>query len=722
MRASLLHLFRTLGALVALGVMRPLVAAFMAFCALSAPALAQDILPIAQENQRAARPNNISAQLVAESGAVPGKPVTLALVFTPKPGWHGYWSNPGDAGLGMDLAWSLPEGWTAGEPLYPVPHKLLISGLMNHVFKGPYAVLVPIEVPAGPALTRGIPIRVKADWLACTDTICVPESAELETTLVAGGNVAGANVAGDSAPSTQFAQWRAQVPPLLDQPAQFELRQDALNIAVPLPASMALANPHVFIEQTQLVDYAAPQAFHRDGDRLIVVIPTKGLEAAQGEQIPAISGILKLDDNGTGIAFAAQPAAVAVAGERLAGSETQGDTAFIALLGAALLGGVLLNLMPCVFPILSLKAMSLARASESEASARRDAVAYTAGVMLACIALGGLLLALRAGGSAVGWAFQLQEPGVVIALLVLAAAITANFAGLFEVPSLAITRSGGRASAFSTGLLAAFVATPCTGPFMAAALGAALILPPVPALALFAALGFGLSLPFLLLGFVPALRRILPKPGPWMERFRKIMAVPMGLTALALVWLAWRLGGPWFAGLGLVLAGLAVAALVMWRKPGKAVGYKAGRKGWHSAVPVLGAVAAVAAMPAVFERPASAQESLLPTEDYSAKVLAEARASGAPVFVYFTADWCLTCKVNEKVAIEREDTRTAFEKAGVKVVRGDWTVRDAAITAFLTEHGAAGVPLYLWYAPGAEGEILPQVLTPAALVALAEKS
>src|SRR5690606_29748650 len=194
-------------------------------------------------------------------------------------------------------------------------------------------------------------------------------------------------------------------------------------------------------------------------------------------------------------------------------------------------------------PILSLKAMTLARAGESEADARREGVAYTAGVALACLALGALLLALRALGSEIGWAFQLQEPGVVVVLLVLAVAITANFAGLFELPSLSFTRAGGRASAFSTGLLAAFVATPCTGPFMAAALGAALLLPWWQGLALFAVLGFGLALPFLLLGFVPPLRRLLPKPGTWMNTFRRLMAIPLGLTALALLWIAWRLGG-----------------------------------------------------------------------------------------------------------------------------------------------------------------------------------
>jgi thiol:disulfide interchange protein len=373
-----------------------------------------------------------------------------------------------------------------------------------------------------------------------------------------------------------------------------------------------------------------------------------------------------------------------------------------------------------VFPILSLKELTLARAGESEAGARREALAYTAGVLLACVALGALLLVLRSAGSEIGWAFQLQEPGVVVALLVLSVAITANLAGLYELPSLSITRSGGRMSAFATGLLAAFVATPCTGPFMAAALGAALLLPWAQALLLFAMLGLGLALPFLALGFVPALRRVLPKPGRWMETFRRVLAVPMGLTALALLWLAWRLGGPWFAALALSLAVMLVAVLFLLSS-----------RSWNTRLPRLvyvgfGAVALVALVPALTRayEPGSAggEESILAVQPFSEAQLASARGTGKPVFLWFTADWCLTCKVNESVAIEREGTREAFEAAGVVAMRGDWTRRDPAITRFLTAHGAAGVPLYLWYKPGGEAEVLPQVLTPDTLSELAGTS
>jgi thiol:disulfide interchange protein len=319
----------------------------------------------------------------------------------------------------------------------------------------------------------------------------------------------------------------------------------------------------------------------------------------------------------------------------------------------------------------------------------------------------------------VGWAFQLQEPAVVVTLLVLASIITVNFAGMFELPSVAITRKGGGTSAFATGLLAAFVATPCTGPFMAAALGAALILPVPQALILFAALGLGLALPFLALGFVPALRNRLPKPGPWMERFRRLMALPMGLTALALIWLTARLGGQGFALIALILIfGLLLGLVVVGRLQ------KMGKMAWPAfgliAAPFL--IFAAFALPSSYAPPSQSAESLHNPAEFSQAALQEARSSGQPVFLWFTADWCFTCKVNERVAIERADTVEAFEEAGVITMRADWTQRDGSdrdreIAQFLTEQGAAGIPLYLYYpANGDAPEQLPQLLTPDMLI------
>jgi DsbC/DsbD-like thiol-disulfide interchange protein/cytochrome c biogenesis protein CcdA len=640
--------------------------------------------------------NHVAAELVPEAPATPGKPVTLALHFTPEPGWHGYWSNPGDAGYGLDLKWHLPDGWKAGEPQYPVPQMLSIGGLMNHVYEAEYAVLVPLFVP--PGATGPTPLAVDANWLACTREVCVPEKATLTAVIPA-----------SRARDARFDRWRAAIPALLDQRASLALTAKSLRLAIPLPASLALQNPHVFIEQVQLIDYAAPQLFRRDGNTLVAEIPRKGL--ATGAE--AVDGILKLDESGQGVRFRAVPGAVPGGGEPVG---TAAVLSLWLLLGLALLGGLVLNVMPCVFPILSLKALSLARAGESEAEARREGLAYTGGVIVAVLALGGVLLALRAGGAQVGWAFQLQEPGVVVLLLVLASAITANLAGLYELPSVSFTRSGGRSSAFATGLLAAFVATPCTGPFMAAAMGAALLLPWWQGLLLFFALGLGLALPFLLLGWVPPLRRMLPRPGKWMETFRKVMAVPMGLTALALLWLVWRLGGNLFAVAALAVAIAMVALLMMigrLQRAGRPVGVQ-------SAVGMAALLlVSVLVLPNVQAAEGPAAGGVIAARPFSEAALAEARAAGKPVFVWFTADWCLTCKVNESVAIEREATRDAFRKAGVVALEGDWTRRDPAITRFLTAHGAAGVPLYLWYPASGEAQQLPQVLTPDSLVTLA---
>ncbi len=684
---------------------RLLVAVLLQCCALllfsAGPAQASPVGP------NPSSPTHIAAELVVEGEAAPGGTVMLAILMKPAPGWHGYWRNPGDAGLGMTLAWSAPYGTRPGEPLYPVPDTLLISGLMNHVYKGFYAVLVPFSAPRDAKAGARLPVAVDAQWLACTDEICVPERARLETAVTIGTG---------GRRDARFDAWRARLPAPLGAQSQFVRDGETIRVGVPLPAAMPLESPHFFAAQDRVADYAAPQGFARQGDLLIVTLKrarTAPLDPTQ------IEGVLRLNRAGDGLAIAATPGTVPAGGTPLAEAAGDGGPAaqnLALLLLGALVGGLLLNVMPCVFPILSLKALSLARAGESEAQARAEGLAYAAGVVTACVALGVLLLVLRAAGEEVGWAFQLQEPGVVAALLLLAVAITANLLGVFEFSVPGFVDSGSPQGAFATGLLAAFVATPCTGPFMAGAMGAALLLPPLPAVALFATLGIGIALPFLAIAFVPALRRRMPRPGAWMVRFRRWMALPMALTALALLWLASRLGGGGFALACALLAALLVAFLAMSGR-----GQRQGRSVALLTMAGLAVTASLSALvlPRVMTAPDAAGQGLLPARPFSAAALASARDEGKPVFAYFTADWCLTCKVNESVAIERADVAAAFAKAGVVVLRGDWTRRDPAITRFLTEHGAAGVPLYVWYpAKGAPPRVLPQVLTPGLLIAL----
>ncbi len=655
-------------------------------------------------------PAHIRASLLAERPARPGETVTLAVLMQPDKGWHGYWTNPGDAGLPITLDWTLPPGVGTGPLEFPVPQTLLVQGLMNHVYEHDYAVLVPLTVPKDARPGSVLAISAKANWLACTEAICVPESATLQGTVTVGEGPADA----------RFDGWRAALPAPLDRQGTFAASPSGWRIAMPFPAGAAIGSPHFFIQSEGVADYAKPQAFSRVGDTLVIELAKAAFPAPEAPT--TLAGVLSLGtgpkgESLGGIAFSAAPGPVPTGGIPLGKGDAPAPfsavTLVIAILGA-LAGGLVLNVMPCVFPILSLKAMALARAGSHNAHV--EGLAYTAGVMLACMGLGAAMLALRAAGTQVGWAFQLQDPGVVALLLLLAVAITANFAGFYELPGLSIesgsgTAKGGWVGAFGTGLLAAFVATPCTGPFMAAAVGAALVLPAWAAMAVFAALGFGLALPFLLLGFVPALRRLLPKPGAWMERFRRAMAVPMGLTVLALCWLAWRLGGPAYAAGAITLAVLVVLLLIAI---GRAQRQGLGTARWALPGSVLLAALALAAAPrlATAGPGGTVEAGLLDAKPFSEAALAEARAQGKPVFAYFTADWCLSCKVNENIAIERESTRDAFKKAGVVVLVGDWTRRDPKITSFLSQQGAAGVPLYLWYpAKAAEPQKLPQVLS-----------
>lgn len=655
-------------------------------------------LPALAQAPDAARPpaNHITAELVVAESAMPGGTALLAIHMRPDTGWHGYWANPGDAGLGMSTEWTLPPGFTAGALRYPVPQTLLIGGLMNHVFEHDYAVLVPLTIPADARAGSVIALRVAAQWLACTDTICVPEQGVLTASLPIRSDVIDA----------RRDAWQRALPAPLGAPAHFAETADGLRLGIPLPASVKLDHPHVFIMTERAVDYAAPQEFERQGDLLIVTLARAKIAAVRPE---TVNGVLRLGVDDSGLEVRATPGPVPE-------PRNQAIPALGWLLLAALAGGLLLNVMPCVFPILSLKALSLARAGESEAQARAEGVAYSAGVIVACLALGALLLVLRAGGAEVGWAFQLQEPAVVALLALLAVAITANLAGLFELAVPGFAGTGSRKGAFATGLLAAFVATPCTGPFMAGAMGAALLLPVGPALALFAALGLGIALPFLAIAFIPALRRRLPRPGAWMATLRRILALPMALTALALLWLAWRLGG---AGFAVALAGVLLALIALLWTAGRRQRRGESTGGVLIAGMALLTIAAPLLTPLVVAPSSGRTEGVLPTKPFSQSALDEARAAGKPVFVWMTADWCLTCKVNESVAIEREAVRDAFARAGVVVLKGDWTRRDPAITRYLTAQGAAGVPLYVWYpANGDAPSQLPQVLGPDSLIAL----
>jgi thiol:disulfide interchange protein len=648
----------------------------------------------------------------------PGSTVQLGLVMTAAPGWHTYWKNPGDAGIETRADWKLPTGFSVSPFAYPVPETFMVGGIMNHVYKGEAVLVAELKVPQ--AARGDFTIGGRFDWLVCDDSLCVPESATLSLPMRAGEGAPGPDAA-------TLEAARAALPLAAAEPGQVAREGGRLRLLTPVAAA-GIRRAHFFAAQSGDLLFASPQALSVADGRLMIETDAD----PNGPPAPrAVEGVLRLehaDGRVTGIALAATPGPVPPGTPLAAPAGTSASLpAFLPALLAALAGGLLLNLMPCVFPILSLKAMSLARAGTSADTARIEGLAYAAGVILACTALGGVAIALASAGAGAGWAFQLQDPRVILFLLLLVLGIGLNFAGLFEMSlgslsGRAMARPG-PGGAFSTGLLAAFIATPCTGPFMAGALGAALILPPAAGLAIFAGLGLGLALPFLLIGFVPALRQRLPRPGPWMETFRHILAIPMLLTAVALAWVLGRQAGVNALSFGLVAA--LLLALGLWWL---GLRQRGGRTGAPAvAVAGLAAIAAPLLLPrlatqaeAAGATAAAAPGDALAAMPFSTEALAQARASGQPLFLYFTADWCVTCKVNERGALASPEVAQAFRAAGIKVMVGDWTRPDPAIATFLASHGRAGIPLYLFYAADGSVRELPQLLTPAMLTDLGQ--
>ncbi|MBO2627404.1 thioredoxin family protein [Shewanella algae] len=651
----------------------------------------------------------IAASLLLESRMpAAGTETTLAIRMSPKAGWHGYWLNPGDAGFPLQLQWHLPEGVTVGELQYPAPEQLLASDLMNYIYHGDYALLAPLviadDIAAGTPITLAVDIR----YLVCSPKLCVPEQQRLQTRFKVGEKGAPKKYL------ETFNTWRQLIPRPAAASADFTVHKDQFVLSLPLPESITLAEePHFYPEVNGVLSNTASQSFVRKGDRLFMqTVATEG-------NVSDFYGVLSLNETlAIRIKAVRQPEGNLVFPTQVSlPPEQPGNllvTSLIAVLGAVL-GGFLLNLMPCVFPILSLKVLSLANLSD-ERVARTGAVAYTFGAVLVCLLLGAFILMLREFGHQVGWAFQLQRPEIIVALILLMMAIGLNLAGLFELGTLS---SGGRlqhkpgaVGDFWTGVLAAFVAIPCTGPFMATALGAALVLPTSIGLTVFAGLGLGMALPFLLVGFIPALRQRMPRPGAWMVTAKRFFAVPMFLTALGLVWVLMQQSDSQYVFTALLL--VLLLSLGLWLT---GLFQQAGRqKPWWPLVLVLvisgGFLTTVAPGSGIKATVTDAESTMAFDEE-----ILLALVKDQDVFLYFSADWCLTCKVNEKTAIERQETQTAFSRANTAVMLGDWTNGDPKITGFLAKHQRSGVPLYLWYQRGnLQPQVLPQVLTSSMLI------
>ena len=653
--------------------------------------------------------DHVEAELVAENTAlVPGADNWLALRLKSEPGWHTYWRNPGDSGIPTSLRWSLPDGFSAGEIVWPYPERHALGEVMNYGYAGETLHLVPLTVPAA-AAGQSVELKAEAKWLVCSD-ICIPGKAQLSLRLPVAPSAAA-----DPRWQAAFAETHARLPRAVAWPARFATDKKDLSLAVQSAEIAAAEQVEFFPYAKDLVNHAAAQHLAREHDGLRL---SQNLSAFFLEAPAKADGVLVLQSKGGTLAYeiTAQPGSVTPVVESATRATPEpsvnvSPSLALALL-FALLGGVILNLMPCVFPVLSLKAIAVMEAHDGRE--RSQALAYTAGVVLSFVAVAIALLALRSGGQSLGWGFQLQSPVFIAALaylffvMGLALSGAADFGAGFMGIGQSLTRSGGLAGSFFTGVLAAVVASPCTAPFMGTALGYALTQPAAISLAVFATLGFGLALPFLLVGFFPRLAAWLPKPGAWMETFKQLMAFPLYITVIWLLWILARQSGA--DAVALALMGLLLLSLMLWLRR---------FSGWPvqmlRLLLLIGA-AALLAHPIMRAGTAPAPVTGSSSEAYSDDVLAQLRTQHRTVFVNFTAEWCLTCKVNEKAVLGRAVVREAFAAHHVAELVGDWTRSDPAITAALARFGRAGVPLYLVYREGGEAQVLPQILTPQILM------
>lgn len=676
----------------------------------------------------------VRAELVAfaPDGVGADKTVWVGLQLAHQPEWHTYWKNAGDSGLPTSLQWSLPEGITAGDIGWPTPQKIRIGSLANFGYEGTVLLPVPLSISKAFAPAPGaenLEVKLSASWLVCKQE-CVPQDGNFVLQVPLRGSTA--------LHAADFDKARASQPVALNGKAEAQVDKDGLTLTVHgLPAAWQGKNINAFIETVDIVETArspsptdgAPQKWQADGTWSSKI----ALSGLRSESPATLAFVLALGDKGLRTEASVQGTWPALGNEPSLGGTApvlntannpvtapppapdQSLGAFSAALAAALLGGLILNLMPCVFPVLAIKVLAFTKPSERH-SHRSQGLAYTAGVVLSFLALGGLMLALRAGGEQLGWGFQLQSPGVIAVLALLFTLIGLNLMGLLEVGNLL---PGNLASmqlrhplgdAFLSGVLAVAIASPCTAPFMGASLGYAIALPAAQALGIFAALGLGLALPYLVASWVPAMGRILPKPGLWMDTLRRFMAFPMWATVVWLLWVFGHLTG--VDGAASLLALLLCLALLVW-----AMGLSGRSRTVFSGLSLAATIwLAFAIGPNVFKLEeaaapgnAGAAQALTWQPWVPGRVDAEL-AAGKPVFVDFTAAWCITCQYNKKTTLANTEVLADFSAKNVTLLRADWTRRDPAISLALSSLGRSGVPVYVIYKSGQPPVVMSEVL------------
>ncbi|MBS4047521.1 MAG: thioredoxin family protein [Alphaproteobacteria bacterium] len=674
-----------------------------------AAALALGLLPAAQAQPQAQLSGNdlVDAALIAEPQSIrAGQPFWVGVRLRMAEHWHTYWRNPGDSGLATEISWALPPGFSAGPIVWPIPERIPVAHLVNYGYEGEILLLTQIMPPA--QIPGDVKLRADVNWLVCQKE-CIPGEATVDLALPGG--------TGDANPATKaaFEAARQQVAQASPWPARMQMTDTGFVLSVAAKGLEAgRIKEAVFLpHQESMIEHAATQPLRLDADGLTLQMQ-RGSFAAAG--LPQQTGGLLLisEDIGGKLQQQAFEFSQISYGAATAAAADWARVLQAALL--ALLGGMLLNLMPCVFPVLSIKVLALVgHAGQGRAQMRRHGIAYTLGILVSFAALAGLLLALRASGAQIGWGFQLQMPLVIALLAYLLFAMGLSLSGVFYIGGSfagigeSLVQRGGYQGSFFTGVLAAVVATPCTAPFMATATGFALTQPAAVGIGIFLALGFGLALPFLILTWVPQLADRLPRPGLWMERVKQALAFPLYATVAWLVWVLSQQVGQ--QGLLAAMLGLVLVAAAAW-----SFGLR-GRVAMASAVVLL--IAAAGALYSTARDPAApaatmaqAQPGGAPTESFSRQKLDSLVAQQKPVFVNMTAAWCITCMVNERTALSSDSVQAAFRERGITYMKGDWTNQDPEITRVLEQNGRSGVPLYLYYA-GGKSVVLPQILTPA---------
>ncbi|BET68706.1 thioredoxin family protein [Opitutales bacterium ASA1] len=667
------------------------------------------------------RTDHVESELVSEVAEVrAGDPFMVGLRMRMDDHWHTYWLNPGDSGLATTIEWDLPEGFRAGEIQWPTPKRIPTPPLMTYGFEGEVLLMVEITPPSTLSAGETVTIGARADWLVCED-VCIPGSGEYKLELSVAQASAGSAPSVPSNHAALFAIARARLPlPAGDEvSARFEVRGNSVHLEANLPRGVTPDAAHVYFYalDEMVIEAAQPQAVTVGDDRVVIRLARS---AGTDGPLEQLRGLLVLDDRaevaestaGRVWQITAVPGSVgALTGETVDGA-TSGSLAV--LLPLAFLGGLILNLMPCVFPVLGIKILGFVNQAGSErGKVTAHGLAFTAGVLASFWALAAVLAVLRAGGEELGWGFQLQSPVFVFALAVFLLVFALNLSGLFEV-GLSATGVGsslqsksGYSGSFFTGVLATVVATPCSAPFLAPALGAAVTLPVASSFVLFTAIAAGLAAPYLVLSIFPALIKFLPRPGAWMETFKQIMAFPLYATVGFLVWvLAGQVSetGLLKVFIGLVLVAMAAWAYGRWTQNGA----KGGRKVFGYVFASVAAVSGIAL--AAPSRPA---DDAVVWQTWSPETLSKLQQDGRTVYVDFTARWCATCQSNKALVFSSAEVRRRFAEDEIVALKADWTNRDAAITKALEGFGRSAVPFNLVYAPGrSEPLVLPELLTP----------